>query len=513
MEQQIQHTGHTESPAELCTVADVRQIERAGLSQGMPLMERAGLVAADLAVELLGKLCQGGGRRALVIAGPGNNGGDALECAVHLKQRFFDVTAVFLGEEHSLPDDARLALQKWRDAGGSLEADIPAGPPARDRWDLVIDGLFGIGLSRPLTGRTAQMVERINRLGLPVLSLDIPSGLNADTGAIMGVAVRASHTLTFITGKPGLHTLDGPDCCGTVHCASLGTAPLPRPVSAGRLLDHSVLGNMKTRPANFHKGMAGDVGIIGGATGMLGAPLIAGRAALRTGAGRVFVGFISSEGPALDLLQPELMMRTPQQVIDACKVLALGPGMGDSPAAAALLATALGGTQSLVLDADALNLLGADPALTRLAGQRTAATVLTPHPAEAGRLLGTTTAEVQRDRLAAALELARRFQACVVLKGKGSLLAAPDGRWRINSTGNPGMASAGMGDALAGMLASLLAQGLPAMAALELAVWVHGRAADELAAGGDGPLGITATDVTHAARRVLNTPPSLYSVQ
>lgn len=507
MGQRPLHTGHTAPPTELCTVADVRLIEQAGLSQGMPLMERAGLAAAELAVELLGKVRHGGGRRVLVIAGPGNNGGDALECAVHLKQRFFGVTTIFIGDEQRLPADARLALQKWRDVGGSLASEVPCGPPSRDHWDLVVDGLFGIGLSRSLSGEAAQAVERINQLDLPILSLDVPSGLNADTGAIMGVAVRASHTLTFITGKPGLHTLDGPDCCGELHCASLGTASLPRPANAGRLLDHTVLRKMTPRPANFHKGMAGDVGIIGGATGMLGAPLIAGRAALRTGAGRVFVGFISADGPALDLLQPELMMRSPAQVIDACQVLALGPGMGDSPAAAALLATALAGTHSLVLDADALNLLGANPALARRAGQRTAATLLTPHPAEAGRLLGTTTAQVQRDRLAAALELARRFHACVVLKGKGSILAAPDGHWSINPTGNPGMASAGMGDALAGMLASLLAQGLPAMAALELAVWVHGRAADELAAGGDGPLGITATDVTRSARRVLNTRP------
>jgi hydroxyethylthiazole kinase-like uncharacterized protein yjeF len=504
---QAQHAGQPVSPAELCTVNQVRQIEQAGLSQGLPLMERAGLAAADLAVELLGRVRQGGGRRVLVIAGPGNNGGDALECATHLKRRFFGVTTVFIGEETRLPADARLALQKWREAGGRLEAELPDPLTARGHWDLVIDGLFGIGLSRPLTGATAQVVERINQCGLPVLSLDVPSGLNADTGAIMGVAVRASHTLTFITGKPGLHTLDGPDCCGEVHCASLGTEALARPAQPGRLLDHSVLGRLPRRPANFHKGMAGDVGIIGGATGMLGAPLISGRAALCSGAGRVFVGFISSDGPAADPLQPELMMRPPRQLIDACEVLALGPGMGDGADARALLAAALAGSRALVLDADALNLLGADASLAGAAAQRTAATLLTPHPAEAGRLLGTTTAEVQRDRLAATCELARRFHACVVLKGKGSILAAPDGRWSINATGNPGMASAGMGDALTGMLASLLAQGLPAMDALELAVWLHGRAGDELAAGGDGPIGITATDVVHAARRVLNATP------
>lgn len=481
------------------TTAAVRAIEQAALAQGMPLMARAGEAAANVADRLLGQL-QPAGRRVLVVAGPGNNGGDALECALHLKRRFYRITVVLAGDPARLPADAARALHAWESAGGMVLADMPANAD----WDLVIDGLFGIGLSRAPAGPQAALIERINALQRPVLALDIPSGLHSDTGAAPGCAVRASHTLTFIARKPGLYTLDGPDHCGTVSCATLGTESVPCPLPAGALLDTGVRTALVPRPANFHKGMAGDVGIIGGAPGMVGAPLISGRAALAAGAGRVFVGLLAEAAPAWDPLQPELMLRAPADLLGTCRVLALGPGMGTGPRAARLLQEALRGDATLVLDADALNLVAAKGTLTRLFGRRAAPTLLTPHPAEAARLLDCTTAAVQGDRLASALAMAQRFRALVLLKGNGSVLAAPDGRWWINPTGNPGMASAGMGDALTGLLAGLLGQRIEASAALQLAVWAHGRAGDALVAASEGPLGITATAVIHAARRVLN---------
>ena len=492
------------------TSAQIRTIEQAALAEGQPLMERAGAAAAALAQQLLADRPHSRGS-VLLIAGPGNNGGDAFECAVHLKRHWFRTTVVFVGDRNKLPPDAQAALGKWEAAGGTLESDIPE----QGAWDLVIDGLFGMGLSRPLAGLHAGWVARINALGAPVLALDIPSGLNADTGAVMGDAVRATHTLTFIARKPGLLTLDGPDRCGLLHCDELGlqsasqnqqlaSAQLTPGSTPGFLLDDSVLHGVPRRPRNFHKGLAGDVGVLGGAEGMVGAALLAARAALRMGSGRVFIGFLAKHAPAVDLMQPELMMRDPAQVLTECPVLVLGPGMGVSDDAGDLLEAALSGKQTLVLDADALNLIGAHEELAAAAAEHEGHMVMTPHPAEAARLLGVTTAEVQRDRLAAAQALAQRYRCLILLKGNGSVLAEPSGGWCINPSGNPGMASAGMGDVLAGMLASLLAQRLPPARALQLAVWTHGAAADELVAMGRGPLGITASDVITQAAVILN---------
>ena len=490
------------------TSAKIRDLERAAPTALGPLMARAGEVAAQHARRMLGADPQRPGRSVLVIAGPGNNGGDAFEVAVHLKASYFRVTVVFLGQRERLPEDAKRACGKWEAAGGDVVPDIPE----RQRWDLVIDGLFGIGLTRALEGPHAALVAGINVLGhagVPVLALDIPSGVNSDTGAVMGCAVRATDTVTFIALKPGLLTLDGPDHCGRLHCDSLGIKPLALVAPPGELLDASVRNVLAPRPRNFHKGDAGEVAVIGGAEGMLGAALLAGRAAIRTGAGKVYLGLLAADAPACDPLQPELMLRRPAEALAGASVILAGPGMGQAGAAIAALRSALASGKPLVLDADALNLIAGSASLAELTAKRRAPTLMTPHPAEAARLLDVPTAEVQRDRIAAACTIASRYNSFVVLKGNGSILAAPADsgavpRWWINPTGNPGMASAGMGDALAGILASLVAQHLQPLAALQLAVWVHGAAADQRLTQGDGPLGITASDVIDAARRLLN---------
>jgi hydroxyethylthiazole kinase-like uncharacterized protein yjeF len=489
----------------------MRELERVASQQeaaGLTLMERAGLAAARLAQRLLDADARRPGRRVLVVAGPGNNGGDAFECAVHLRRSFLHVDLVFLGETDRLPADAARAQRKWREAGGSEASEMPAG----QNWDLVIDGLFGIGLARPLAGRHAECVARINALGCPVLALDAPSGIDADTGAILGCAVRATHTLSFIALKPGLLTLDGPDHCGELHCDALGLEPAALLAPSGALIDQQVLSERPRRPANFHKGRAGDAGIMGGAEGMIGAALIAARAALAVGAGRVLVGFLAEQGPAVDPLQPELMMRRPAQLPDESSALLAGPGMGTGAGAVKLLRAAIASVQPLVLDADALNLVAANARLMGQLARRKSPSILTPHPAEAARLLGAGTREVQADRIAAAVRLAARSRSLVVLKGNGSVLAEPEGRWWINGSGNAGMASAGMGDALAGMLVALLAQGMAPLAALQLGTWMHGAAGDALAATGDGPLGITASQVIAEARRILNRQPVAHLV-
>ncbi len=480
------------------SVAALREIESRHAGAAPPLMERAGAAAVSQALTFLAP----GGLPPLVVCGPGNNGGDGFVVARLLRERGIAPVVVFAGEENKLPADARAARERYRAAGGATVGEIPAGP-----YSLAVDALFGIGLQRPLGGVHAALVERINGLGCPVLALDIPSGLCADTGRVLGCAVRANGTATFIALKPGLLTLDGPEHCGTIGVCDLGLAAERDSTARGHTVTPALFeSHFKPRPKNSHKGMLGSVGILGGAPGMLGAALLAGRAALKLGAGRVFVGLLDATAPAVDFMQPELMLRGPQDILAAglATALAAGPGLGQGDAARALLGQALAADLPLVLDADALNLLASHPVLAKKVSRRRAATLITPHPLEAARLLGSDTAAVQADRLRAACALAQKLNAVTILKGCGSVIAAPDGRWFINGSGNPGMASAGMGDVLTGLAATLLAQGWEAEAAALCAAHLHGLAADLLAGGGIGPAGMTAGESIDAARRIFN---------
>jgi hydroxyethylthiazole kinase-like uncharacterized protein yjeF len=478
----------------------IRDIEKAVLGgpAAPPLMLHAGIAVAKLAREMLGDR----GKRVLVLAGPGNNGGDAFIAARQLKEWWIDVTVVCAGTVGKLPADARSALNSWMDAGGTTLESIPGGI----RFDLIVDGLFGIGLQRPLENQMADLVDRVNASGVDVLAIDIPSGLHADSGRILGRAIRARRTLTFIGMKAGLLTLDGPDCAGNIQLDTLGI-DLPELKSPrGQRIETSLIAStLPARRRNSHKGTFGNVGILGGAPGMVGAALLAGRAALKLGAGRVYAGLFA-ESPTVDLLQPELMLRLAQDVlkIDALDCLAAGPGLGESQAAQHALAAAIAHRAPLVLDADALNLLAAHPKLQQAVAGRGSATILTPHPAEAGRLLGTSTATIQHDRIASACALAQRYNAAVVLKGNGSICAQVDGDWYINTSGNPGMAAAGMGDVLTGIIAAIVAQGGEPNLSLLAGVHLHGLAADRLVAAGIGPAGLTASEVIDAARATLN---------
>jgi hydroxyethylthiazole kinase-like uncharacterized protein yjeF len=479
---------------------ELRQLEQIALNNGITdLMERAGLAAAQLARELLD-----GKGSVLVIAGPGNNGGDALVAARHLKAWWFKVTVVFAGEAAKLPPDAAKAMQAWRVAGGELLDTIPTD----GKWYLVIDGLFGIGLARELSGHYLELVRDINAMNLPVLALDVPSGLDSDVGQTFRTAVRASHTLSFIALKPGLFTAYGPDYCGEIHLDTLGIDPAALLPPTGWLLEkNEATSALKPRPRNGHKGLFGSVGILGGAPSMCGAALLAGRAALKLGAGRVYVALLADAAPAVDLSQPELMLCSPEKLfqLDHLSCLAVGPGLGQSPQAVQWLRQALKTELPLVLDADALNLLSIHDDLRELTKNRKGSTILTPHPAEAARLLSNTTHDIQQERVTFAVMLAKRFNSLVVLKGAGSICATPKGEWFINPTGNPGMSSAGMGDVLSGVIAALIAQRLTPQSALLLAVYLHGAAADDLAKRGIGPIGLTATEVTEEARTLINS--------
>ena len=457
-------------PVYLCD--DIRRIERAAGEAEPALMERAGAAAAEIAARLAGDKS----KDILVLAGPGNNGGDARVVAARLREKFFRVDVV------------------------SEMAQMPQKP-----WALLIDGLFGIGLARDVTGGHAALVEYANRQRCPVLALDIPSGLHADSGRVLGCAVRATHTVTFIALKPGLLTLDGPDHCGEIVVADLDlpVAKLvaPRAWVAQPELFRNLL---KPRPRNFHKGMAGSLAILGGAAGMTGAALLAGRAALKLGAGRVYVGLLDDQ-VSLDFQNLELMLRHPDDALGQdLDALVVGPGLGQGERAATLVGAALASDLPCVLDADALNLIAEDPELRHACARRSADTLLTPHPAEAARLLAAHTVDVQTDRVKAAKMLSSNLNAHVLLKGNGSILVARDGHWFINTSGNPGMASAGMGDVLAGLLGALLAQRYSGESALVLGVHLHGAAADALVKDGIGPVGLTASELIDAARRQWN---------
>ncbi|MDP1651282.1 MAG: NAD(P)H-hydrate dehydratase [Rhodocyclaceae bacterium] len=480
----------------------LRAIEAENLAADPSLMERAGAGAARITLEILAG-------RALILAGPGNNGGDAFVVARRLKLAGHTPVVLFAGAPERLPEDARHAHAAWLAAGGSCVAEYPAG-----EFGLIIDGLFGSGLTRPIEGEYATWIARANAGGCPILALDAPSGLNALTGQVTGPAIRATRTVTFIALKPGLLTGDGPDHCGHLSVSDLGLdvaqhANKGDGATITPALFHTCL---KPRRHNSHKGSYGSVAIIGGAAGMAGAALLAGRAALKLGAGRVYLGML--EQLAVDPVQPELMLRTPADAMCQATVLAVGPGLGQSMQAGELLAQALDSALPLVIDADGLNLLAESPHLQRRIAVSPAPTsacavphaptLLTPHPAEAARLLGCTATEVQADRLSAALQLATRLKTFVALKGCGTIITTPDGRWFINTTGNPGLATAGSGDVLTGILAALLAQAWPPLEALLCAVHLHGAAADACVATGNGPIGLTAGEIIDPARRILN---------
>ncbi len=489
----------------------IRAVERAALAlEPRPdLMQRAGQAAASWVQELTGDRPG----PILILVGPGNNGGDALVCATQLMQWGYACHCVGLPAGDKTPADARAAYDTFLKAGGQL---LPAiSDQDHYRFSLIVDGLFGIGLNQPLSAPYDAWVEAANTLSLldqiPLLAIDTPSGLNGDTGVAQPVCITATHTLTYIADKPGLLTGDGPDHCGQVEVCDLDI-----PSEFFDAVDTADCGALNTpelwiddlpqRPLNAHKGDAGSAGLMGGAASMSGALLLAARSALHSGAGRVYAAGLDDSATGtlkVDFVQPEIMFRDPTSLLEApLTALGIGPGLGRNEHAKAALENVLDFAGPLVLDADALTLL---PDLSDQVANRTHATLLTPHPGEAAVLLGTAIAEIEADRIAAAREIANRYQATVVLKGCGSIIATQDGQWWINTTGNPGMASAGMGDVLTGIVTALLAQGMAPVQALCAAVWLHGAAADVCVESGEGPFGLTASEVILASRSLLNS--------
>ncbi len=338
--------------------------------------------------------------------------------------------------------------------------------------------------------------------------MDVPSGLGSDTGSVYGAAIKAAITITFIGLKPGLLTNDGPEYCGEILVRDLQLAvPNILPPHAWAINQPSVQHLLPSpRPANSHKGTFGSIGIVGGSTGMVGATLLSGKAALKLGAGRVYLGLIANDAPAVDLTQPELMLRTPHTLfqLQHLSCLIIGPGLGMGPDTVTWIDDALDMKLPLVLDADALNQIAAQPHLAKKLKLRLHPTILTPHPAEAARLLNEDTANIQNDRMTAVSKLSQHFNCYTVLKGAGSICASPENKRYVNCSGNPGLSSAGTGDVLSGIIGALLTQGLNAENALLLGVYLHGAAADALLKKQVGPVGMTASEIINSARYLLN---------
>ncbi|UJP05016.1 MAG: NAD(P)H-hydrate dehydratase [Nitrosomonas sp.] len=488
--------------------AQIRAMEQHALKLPKPprLMEKAGLAAAQVVRD---QMLKHHSHPILVLAGPGNNGGDAFVVARYLKEWGNAVTVVFNGDRNRVPVDAKQALQAWLDIGGDICSAVPDG----DRnWDVVVDGLFGIGLDqtqrRPIEGEYRDWIETVNRMAAPIVALDIPSGLGSDDGCICGIAIRAAITVTFIGLKPGLFTNFGPECCGTVILCDLDIRLPLLSEPHTWLLNDKLVSTLLPPPrlANSHKGSFGSTAILGGSIGMVGAALLAGRAALHLGTGRVYVGLLTDNAPAVDFAQPELMLRSPAELftLKSLDCWVIGPGLGQSAQALSWLETAIDGEHSLVLDADALNLIAQHSNLAKKLSRRNTPAILTPHPAEAARLLSTDSTAVQHNRMYAALQLAQQFNSYVVLKGAGSICCLPDGKRYLNTSGNPALGTAGTGDVLAGIIGAFIAQGLNPERAILLAVYLHGAAADRWAQQHHGMLGMVASEVITEARLLLN---------
>ncbi len=459
----------------LYSVAQTRQIEALAAQRLPPhaLMQRAGLALAKLALAVAPHA-----QRIWLACGPGNNGGDGLEAAVHLQRWGKHPLVSWLGQPGRAPVDALQAYQRLRQQGISLEEEAPTDV------DLCIDAMLGIGAqTREPTGRLARWMAHINASAATVLSVDVPSGLSADTGRASTLHVQADHTLALLTLKPGLFMGQGRDAASTVWFDALDVevgddlalqpvAQLPLPPTA------------RHRPHASHKGSFGDVAVVGGAAGLVGAALLAARAALNAGAGRVFVALLDGASPSVDSTRPELMFRRLEALDLSGKVTVFGCGAGTLTRP--LIEQVLSATAPVVIDADALNSIAMSvdmqTTLTHRAA-RGAATVLTPHPLEAARLLHCTAADVQTDRLAAARTLCERFACTIVLKGSGTVIAAPGQTTVINPTGCAALASAGTGDVLAGMIGAGLAQSDSAFQASCRAVYRHGAIADAWPAG------------------------------
>lgn len=477
----------------------VRELDRIAIEQaGIPaaeLMRRAGEAAFAVLRDAWPRA-----HSLLVLCGAGNNGGDGFVLATLAARAGLAVTLCLQGERGRMSEATRHHAALAEAAGVT---PVPFEQSLPGRSDVVVDALLGTGIDREVSGDLARIIDAVNNSSREVLALDIPSGLNADSGRVMGTAVRADSTVTFIGRKQGLYTGAAPDCCGRIHFDALGVpaAVFEAVAATTTLLDEGIIpALLRPRSRLAHKGNAGHVLVIGGDLGFSGAARMAAEAAGRVGAGLVSVATHPDNAGAINIARPELMVRgvadaaALDPLLATASVIAIGPGLGRREWGRKLLLHALRGNQPAVVDADALNIISAAPVERE-------SWVLTPHPGEAARLLDTTTAAVQADRFAAAQAIQRRFGGVCVLKGAGTIVDCGQDCY-ISPFGNPGMASGGMGDVLTGVIAGLLAQGFELSVAAALGTLVHGLAGDHAAR--EGERGMLAMDLMPRLRQLVN---------
>lgn len=488
-------------PAALYTVAQVREMDRLSIERyGIPgdeLMQRAGQAAFDLLRQQWPEA-----RSILLLTGTGNNGGDGFVVARLALQAGLQVRVIQLGERQRIAGDAQTNALRYAALSGDWQ---PFAGELPQNVDLVVDAIFGTGLERTVEGRWAQALVAMNDLPAPVLALDIPSGLHSDTGRILGTAVHADTTISYIGLKQGLFTADGPACCGAVRFDALD---VPAQVYASQILSARRLDwyrqkqLLQPRSRSAHKGLFGHVLVVGGDHGYGGAARLCAEAALRTGAGLVSLATRDKHVSAVLAARPEIMAHgiakpaEMQSLLQKASVVALGPGLGKADWGKVLWEKVLKTQYPVVVDADALNLLAKSP-------RQRDNWILTPHPGEAARLLGCSTETIHADRYAAVEKLQQRYGGVVVLKGAGTLIWNGGQRpTAVCSDGNPGMASGGMGDVLTGVIAGFIAQGWDLVHAAELGVCLHAAAADKAARAGER--GLLASDLMSHIRRLAN---------
>lgn len=491
----------------LLTTEQMGEADRIAIASGIPgidLMERAGAAVAAAAMRHAAP-----GARVAVLCGPGNNGGDGFVAARILRERGYRVELALLGEEKALSGDAATAAERWGGVVGPLAA------VTAEHADIVIDALFGAGLSRPLAGEAALAVEAMNASVKPVIAVDVPSGLSGDTGQAEGPVVRATETVTFFRLKPGHLLQPGRDLCGQVTLVDIG---VPAGAALGTIAptafaNRTSLWNdrLPRHGSGTHKFERGAVAVLAGGVAGVGAPRLSARAALRIGAGLATIFCAPAALIAHAARGPDaLMQRSLADEAELAQVLGdrrwaavlAGPALGLDGRPRQLVATLVAGDKPLVLDADALTILAEEPAMLSGLRVRGAASVLTPHEGEFRRLFGRhASIDQERSKLERARKAAAFSGAIVVYKGADTVIASPDGRAAINTTGSPALATAGAGDVLAGMVSGLVAQGMPAFEAACAAVWLHGLAGERLG------FGLIADDLPEAVPPLLHELP------
>ena len=487
-------------PTALYRAADARALDREAIETGgiagIDLMERAGLESFRVLRERWPAA-----RRVSVVAGPGNNGGDGFVVARLAAGEGLSVSVCLIGDAARISGDARTAYRRMLDA-------VPGLAPLHgisEEADVIVDALFGTGLVRDVSGAAAEAVRAMNGSPAPVLALDVPSGIHSDTGRMLGAAVRAAVTVSFIGLKQGLFTREGRECAAEIVHRDLGVSEHVRArvkPSARRMAFEDCAGLLGPRRGDAHKGRFGHVLVVGGDHGLAGAARLAGEAAGRAGAGLVSIATRPGHVAAFVASRPEMMVRGIESpgaldaLLDRASVVAVGPGLGRGRWGASLLERVVASDRALVVDADAINLLaqGAVP----WPGAAARAVVYTPHPGEAGRVLGESAGVVESDRFLAVQGLAAAHSGTWLLKGAGTIVFEPGATARVCEGGNPGMASGGMGDVLAGLVAALLAQGCSALDAASAGACLHAAAGD--IAARDGVRGMLASDVIAALR-------------